>query len=1304
MISFGGEWAPGKQFEFLTLVRKGNDSFIARKDNIDVEPGTNEDIWWPIANVQEVIDTVQALGVTINTAEAERVRVELERVAAEQSRKNAEASRVNAENARITRENSRINAENARIAAEGERAQSEGQRASAESERAAAEQGRISNEQERVSNERERVERLNNYWEPMMELFQRAGEYNAEAKEYAETLAPYWVELETEDYSDLIEEWVKHEGFLYSWAYGKFYLVDRDFENNTLNFFPAEGNGPIYVCSPSGWSTRSRRKYRAAAHVNPLALDTEEPASTAAVYEAIQNFITRAVNDLENYYLKSETYTKTEVNALMDAIKQFSYVVASSLPAASEETMYKIYLTPSANPDTQNVRDEFITIRSGSEGSYTYSWEQIGSTAIELSGKQDVIADLAAIRSGAAAGATAVQPGALANYVAKTQPFTNPVGPWRPDPCFWKADDGCFYVKGTGSLNTVLRTRDFVHYKDTGRTFLSASAVAWLNEHYGHAATDDAEYLLKPHHWAPQVLKIGDNWVLYMAIVERTGTKAAPENGTAHIVAFTSRTPYGDFTNPVVIVSDNEVRAAANSNTKWNNVIDPFVYCDPDDNKLYLIAGSTYAIRRAQLADDGLSLANGTYAQHIAGQSINTSPNRETVYEGAYLYKRIHNGTTYWYLFVSAGHYDQRDYCVMVGRSTKASGITSSAAVNYNGKEGTSMRNGGATLILSTESNESQFWGPGHIGGIFESADGRTFMLYHCHDGNGTSDRKLFIQELFWDENGWPYFGNSGHPVESGDVSLDIITETTDILNASVPFTQEQADWEQADSSAVDYIKNKPTIPSVSGKADKVQSPTAGNFAGLDNTGNITDSGKKASDFATAGRVADIEEKIPTQASSSNQLADKAFVNSTVQYNTANARGNWENQFVLPMTATAGDYPVDYAGSYKPSQNDYMVLRDASIWLSFEAQLNVYLEPGVCFLRGSDIYVIDEAEELEIIASHKIAEMGKYEDVSADTVVLDMTASKDFVYPYQGKYYARLVDQMGEETFDITDTTKWCEINDGRASEESTEGTWFFKYSGNWNTANIGGWIPMFQVNEKPLTAAQVAALNSNITAALTSKLQGLPSKPVDTAAQVLSDAEKLQARTNIGATAPEVFWATYGTTTTSDIDAALAAGKIVIARNGNKYAFYIDRDTVTVKFMNVGSSGRLETWICRYSNNAWDALVYNAQEKSNLVTSFGTTPSDSKSPSEKLVKDSLDTKQPLIDSSHKLDYSLLDNTPTIPAAPVNMQGATASAAGSAGYAPAPAAGDEGKFLRGDGTWQNVSVPQEIMNLIYAGL
>lgn len=39
------------------------------------------------------------------------------------------------------------------------------------------------------------------------------------------------------------------------------------------------------------------------------------------------------------------------------------------------------------------------------------------------------------------------------------------------------------------------------------------------------------------------------------------------------------------------------------------------------------------------------------------------------------------------------------------------------------------------------------------------------------------------------------------------------------------------------------------------GKAEKVASPTMGNFAGLDSSGNLTDSGKKAADFAAASHV-----------------------------------------------------------------------------------------------------------------------------------------------------------------------------------------------------------------------------------------------------------------------------------------------------------------------------------------------------------------------------------------------------------------------------------------------------------------
>ena len=55
--------------------------------------------------------------------------------------------------------------------------------------------------------------------------------------------------------------------------------------------------------------------------------------------------------------------------------------------------------------------------------------------------------------------------------------------------------------------------------------------------------------------------------------------------------------------------------------------------------------------------------------------------------------------------------------------------------------------------------------------------------------------------------------------------------------------------------------------------------------------------------------VSAIEEKIPTQASSSNQLADKDFVNSSITTNTANFRGTYACVAELPSTGnTNNDY------------------------------------------------------------------------------------------------------------------------------------------------------------------------------------------------------------------------------------------------------------------------------------------------------------------------------------------------------------------------------------------------------------
>ena len=85
-----------------------------------------------------------------------------------------------------------------------------------------------------------------------------------------------------------------------------------------------------------------------------------------------------------------------------------------------------------------------------------------------------------------------------------------------------------------------------------------------------------------------------------------------------------------------------------------------------------------------------------------------------------------------------------------------------------------------------------------------------------------------------------------------------------------------------------------------------------------------------ASDISNASsRITSVEDKIPSQASSSNQLADKSFVNSSIQTNTANFRGNWNTWSDVPSD-DVDLYPQDYAGNRIPTVNDYLVVENAS--------------------------------------------------------------------------------------------------------------------------------------------------------------------------------------------------------------------------------------------------------------------------------------------------------------------------------------------------------------------------------------
>lgn len=86
------------------------------------------------------------------------------------------------------------------------------------------------------------------------------------------------------------------------------------------------------------------------------------------------SFIDNTVNNLINYYLKNETYTKTEVNTLIGNIQQFHYEVVQTLPQTGETNI--LYLVPKSTSETNNYYDEYV---------YSNGWEKIGDTQVDLS-------------------------------------------------------------------------------------------------------------------------------------------------------------------------------------------------------------------------------------------------------------------------------------------------------------------------------------------------------------------------------------------------------------------------------------------------------------------------------------------------------------------------------------------------------------------------------------------------------------------------------------------------------------------------------------------------------------------------------------------------------------------------------------------------------------------------------------------------------------------------------------------------------------------------------------------------------
>lgn len=153
-------------------------------------------------------------------------------------------------------------------------------------------------------------------------------------------------------------------------------------DEQTIYFKLLDGNWEEYIYHNNnfvliGSNAGDLSNYYTKSEVDNLidGIRAQIPTSLAQLSNDATGFITASVDNLVNYYTKTETYTQEEVNALIGQIATISFEVVNVLPQTGEAN--KIYLVPATEGQQQNGYDEYIYVNE--------SWEKIGSTNIDLS-------------------------------------------------------------------------------------------------------------------------------------------------------------------------------------------------------------------------------------------------------------------------------------------------------------------------------------------------------------------------------------------------------------------------------------------------------------------------------------------------------------------------------------------------------------------------------------------------------------------------------------------------------------------------------------------------------------------------------------------------------------------------------------------------------------------------------------------------------------------------------------------------------------------------------------------------------
>ena len=302
---------------------------------------------------------------------------------------------------------------------------------------------------------------------------------------------------------------------------------------------------------------------------------------------------------------------------------------------------------------------------------------------------------------------------AWGNLLAQNK-YTNPVFDQNtPDPSVVQAPDGAFYAYGTGG--TCRKSYDLVNWEDMG--------IALKRPTWNDSVRTDKEGKVHPMRfslWALDVSRVGKKYLVHYA-------SAYWGNETRTGLGVAEGTSPTEFTDCGKMFCSTEIGV--------QNSIDPCYV--KDKGKKYLIWGSFRRLYMGRLTKDGKRIKNPSHLTQVAG----------TAFEGAMVYKR----KGYYYLFASVGtccEGAKSTYHTVVGRSKKLAGP-------YVDRQGGRMLDNHYETVIK---GNDRWKGPGHNSEIITDKEGDTWLLYHAYDAlDPEKGRVMLLDELLWDEEGWPY-------------------------------------------------------------------------------------------------------------------------------------------------------------------------------------------------------------------------------------------------------------------------------------------------------------------------------------------------------------------------------------------------------------------------------------------------------------------------------------------------------------------------------------------------------------------